>query len=266
LEVAFGIEQGLTLDTPIPATAITLPKANGGKDWVVHPEHECQKLDCGTENSFPIKDGLSVSSNLMAARLIQLSGVNPFAQKLKGLGMDVGDGPYNASMVLGAVELSPLDLARGYGGMSLNAGKKIEPYTIDKIVDKSDTVVYQHTAPQDVQVFTPQSAEQATIALNGVITKPYGTAYNVVPPSLYSRVAGKTGTAGAADGSKENTDVWFTGSFCDPASGGKTASYWVGLPEGRTPFKGVSSHDIAEMWGDYITNAPHSDEACSLAE
>ena len=155
------------------------------------------------------------------------------------------------SIVLGAYEVSPLDLASAYATIA-NGGRRVEPTAISKVVSnegrEGEKVLYvapEH--PEGKQVIAESIANEATGIMIGDVTE--GIAKDA---SLGDRpVAGKTGT------SENFFDAWFigftpelvTGTWLGYAEGGKTLEYVLeyarrlhGLPGGITP---------AEIWKTY---------------
>src|SRR5919199_1220212 len=158
----------------------------------------------------------------------------------------------NPSIVLGAYEVSPLDMATAYSTIA-NGGRRVEPTVISKVVSNEgqgeDKVLYvapQH--PEGQQVIDPEIAHEATEIMIGDVKE--GIASEA---DLGERpVAGKTGT------SENFFDAWFigytpqllTGIWMGYAEGGQTLEYDLeyarelhGLPGGITP---------AMIWKTYM--------------
>jgi membrane peptidoglycan carboxypeptidase len=155
------------------------------------------------------------------------------------------------SIVLGAYEVSPLDMASAYATIA-NGGRRVEPTAISKVVshedDSDEKVLYvapEH--PEGKQVISEDVANEATGIMVGDVTE--GIAKDA---SLGDRpVAGKTGT------SENFFDAWFigftpervTGTWMGYAEGGRTLEYVLdyarklhGLSGGIAP---------AEIWKTY---------------
>ena len=155
------------------------------------------------------------------------------------------------SIVLGAYEVSPLDMASAYATIA-NHGRRVEPTAITKVVshedDNDEKVLYvapEH--PEGEQVISEDVANEAIGIMVGDVTE--GIAKDA---SLGDRpVAGKTGT------SENFFDAWFigftpelvTGTWMGYAEGGQTLEHVLdyarklqGLSGGITP---------AEIWKTY---------------
>jgi len=155
------------------------------------------------------------------------------------------------SIVLGAYEVSPLDMASAYATIA-NDGRRVEPTAISKVIsnegDNDGKVLYVASEhPEGKQVISEDIANEATEIMIGDVTE--GIAKDAY---LGDRpVAGKTGT------SENFYDAWFigftpelvTGTWMGYAEGAQTLEYVLeyarklhGLPGGITP---------AEIWKTY---------------
>ncbi len=167
-------------------------------------------------------EALFYSSNVVAARLIYLIGVEGFQRILKdGLRLELKEADkrfptYQYSLALGATEMTPLEVNTLYA-MLANQGNSIQPYFISKIIDSKSQVFYERNVSQQKKVV---SKEPAYLLLNimrkvleaggtaGYIRKAYG---------LEGDFAGKTGTT------QGNRDIWFNGINTDLAG-----TVWIG--------------------------------------
>jgi membrane peptidoglycan carboxypeptidase len=168
-----------------------------------------------------------------------------------GISADLPEHP-NPSIVLGAYEVSPLDMATAYATIA-NGGRRLEPTVVSKVVSnegqEDEKVLYQAPEhPEGEQVIEPEVARQATEIMVGDVTE--GIASDA---ALDERpVAGKTGT------SENFFDAWFigytpqllTGLWMGYAEGGQTLEYDLEysrqlnhLPGGITP---------AMIWKTYM--------------
>jgi penicillin-binding protein 1A len=168
-----------------------------------------------------------------------------------GIARDLPEHP-KPSIVLGAYEVSPLDMASAYATIA-NHGRRVEPTTISKVVcnegEDDEKVLYlapEH--PEGNQVIPEDIADEATRIMMGDVTD--GIAKDA---SLGDRpVAGKTGT------SENFFDAWFigytpqlvTGTWMGYSQGGKTLEYVLdyarklhGISGGITP---------AQIWKSYM--------------
>jgi membrane peptidoglycan carboxypeptidase len=168
-----------------------------------------------------------------------------------GISTNFPDHP-NPSIVLGAYEVSPIDMATAYATIA-NGGRRVEPTMITRVVSDEgkdgERVLYEAPDhPEGKQVIDPEIAHEATEIMIGDVTQ--GIAEDA---SLGDRpVAGKTGT------SENFFDAWFvgftpqllTGIWMGYADGGQTLEYDLeyarelnGLYGGITP---------AQIWKTYM--------------
>jgi membrane peptidoglycan carboxypeptidase len=160
-----------------------------------------------------------------------------------GITVDLPGHP-KPSIVLGAYEVSPLDMASAYATIA-NDGRRVEPTAITRVVSdegrNDEKVLYEAPDhPEGEQVIPEDVAHEATEIMVGDVTQ--GIAKDA---SLGDRpVAGKTGT------SENFFDAWFIGytpqlvtsAWMGYAEGGDTLEYVLayarklhGLPGGITP-------------------------------
>jgi membrane peptidoglycan carboxypeptidase len=126
------------------------------------------------------------------------------------------------SIVLGAYEVSPLDIASAYATIA-NGGRRVEPTAISKVVshedDNDEKVLYMAPEhPEGKQVISEDIVKEATGIMVGDVTE--GIAKEA---SLGDRpVAGKTGT------SEDYFDAWFIGFTPELVAG-----TWMGYADGE---------------------------------
>jgi membrane peptidoglycan carboxypeptidase len=124
------------------------------------------------------------------------------------------------SLVLGAKEVSVLDMASAYGTLA-NQGVHCRAYSIDKIVAPGGKTLFKEK-PDCQQVVEPGVANQTVDILRDVVTSGTGKA-----AALPGRpVAGKTGTT------DEYRSAFFNGFTPQLAT-----SVWVGIPRKPTPMR-----------------------------
>jgi membrane peptidoglycan carboxypeptidase len=168
-----------------------------------------------------------------------------------GISADLPEDP-NPSIVLGAYEVSPLDMATAYATIA-NGGRRVKPTVISKVVtdegQEGEKVLYEEPLkPEGEQVIDSEIAHKATEIMIGNVTE--GIASDAAVGNR--PVAGKTGT------SENFFDAWFvgytpqllTGIWMGYAEGGQTLEYDLeyarelnGLYGGITP---------AMIWKTYM--------------
>jgi membrane peptidoglycan carboxypeptidase len=160
------------------------------------------------------------------------------------------------SIVLGAYEVSPLDMASAYATIA-NGGRRVEPTAITKVIGDEKVLYEAPDHPEGEQEIPEDVAHEATEIMVGDVTQ--GIAKDA---SLGDRpVAGKTGT------SENFFDAWFIGftpelvtsTWMGYAEGGDTLEYILdysrklhGLPGGITPAMIWKTYTQQVLEGDAI--------------
>jgi penicillin-binding protein 1A len=180
---------------------------------------------------------LAQSINTVAARLADEVGRNNVAATAHRLGIvtPIQTGP---SMALGAVEVTPIEMAQAYSAFS-NGGYLTHAYGIERIRTASGKVLYDHSvspAPRAQVIAEPALGEMVEM-MRQVVASGTGTRAAV---GGYD-IAGKTGTT------SDFRDAWFVGY-----TGGLTTAVWTGRDD-NTPMHGVTGGMIpAEIWHAYM--------------
>jgi penicillin-binding protein 1A len=144
-------------------------------------------------------------------------------------------------MALGAVEVSPLEMAQAYAPFS-NGGMFARAYGIERIRTASGRVLYDHNVGGDPRrpVIGQPALSYMIRMMRQVIASGTGTRANVPGYDL----AGKTGTT------SDYRDAWFIGY-----TGGFVTAVWVGKDD-NTPMRKVTGGGApAAIWHNYMTQA-----------
>jgi penicillin-binding protein 1A len=180
---------------------------------------------------------LKESINTVAARLANEVGTSNVASTARRLGIN-SPIQLDPSMALGAVEVSPLEMAQAYAPLS-NGGFYAKAYGIERIRTASGRVLYDHGMGGGDR--RPVVGQPALAYMNQmmrqVLTSGTGTRANVAGYDL----AGKTGTT------SDYRDAWFVGY-----TGGFVTAVWVGRDD-NTPMKKVTGGGVpAGIWHEYM--------------
>ena len=92
-----------------------------------------------------LREGLLQSRNLVSVRLLREVGVEKVRAYAEKFGFDKDRLPADLSLSLGTSSLNPLRNAVAYSVFA-NGGKKVEPYLIDSIRDRSGNLIYKKGA------------------------------------------------------------------------------------------------------------------------
>ena len=223
------LEKGYTLISPLNDSPVSLKQPDGG---VWEPEN----FDGKSKGQVPLYEALSRSYNLATAHLGMDIGLDSVVKMLNRLGIDKAINPY-PSVLLGAVALSPLEVAQMYQSIAAN-GFKMPLRAIRRVTDSQGQELSRYPFQLEQRV----SAELVHLlhyALQAVARE--GTArslYQTLPSNL--NVAGKTGT------SDQQRDSWFAGF-----TGNRLAVVWVGRDNNKSlPFTGSSG--ALKVWTDLM--------------
>lgn len=181
------------------------------------------------------RQAFNQSYNIPAVKVYEAVGWEEGYRYYTMMGLEASESYFkNAglSAALGVVESSPEQLAGAFSTFA-NGGIYLEPYMIEKIVDRHGEVVFQQQQTPTL-VFSEQTAYIMTDMMRTVISNGTGgTIRNFVPANI--DIAGKTGTT------NENKDAWFVGY-----SPSVTLGVWVGYAYPTTlPDQALAS----KTWG-----------------
>ncbi len=190
-----------------------------------------------------LETALAQSINTVAARLANEVGTNNVANTAHRLGIS-SQIQTDPSMALGAVEVSPLEMAEAYDAFA-NGGYRVHPYGIERIRTAGGQVLYDHGVAQDQlqSVIGQPALSEMTEMMRQVVASGTGGRAKI---GGYD-IAGKTGTT------SDYRDAWFVGF-----TGGFVAAVWVGRDD-NTPMKRVTGGAApAEIWKSFMAPVlPH---------
>jgi penicillin-binding protein 1A len=199
------------------------------------------------------------SDNTVYAQLTLDVGPKAVADMARKLGvrspLDV-NGAYVPAIGLGAMDVSPLDMAVAYATLAAG-GIRSEPFAIRKVVrPNGEDTKAGWGKPQRKRVISDGVAYEVTRILDQNIDYGTGTAAQFGHPA-----AGKTGTT------EEHSDAWFCGYT--PRLG---TTVWVGYPKGKIPMENVHGISVAggtfpaQIWRLFMSSAIGATEPLSFSE
>jgi penicillin-binding protein, 1A family len=160
-----------------------------------------------------MRTALVQSRNIVTIKILQEIGVDYAASYATNMGIS---SPISRtlSLALGVSGVTLEELVRAYDVLA-NQGKKVTPYFIKKIVDRTGNV-FEETKVQTEQVIDPRIAFMTSYIMRDVVES--GTGRRV--KSIGRPVAGKTGTT------NDFRDAWFIGFTPSLITG-----VWVGFDQ-----------------------------------
>ena len=200
------------------------------------------------EDAVTLRDGLRMSSNRAAVRLLDEIGLKRTIKSAKGFGFN--DLPVVPSVALGSGEVTLSQITAAYGAFA-NDGAVFHPILIRKVLDKDGLLLFEERQePQ--QAIRPVTAYLMADMLRGVIDG--GTAYGVRQMGFSLPAAGKTGTT------NDYKDAWFIGFTPTLVTG-----VWVGYDQPHTIRRNGYAAEIAvPMWTRYMKAATKGQRAAWL--
>ncbi|HEY8615019.1 penicillin-binding protein 1A [Phenylobacterium sp.] len=187
-----------------------------------------------------LSKALEQSVNTVAARLANEVGTSNVAATARRLGV-TSPIQLDPSMALGAVEVSPLEMAQAYAPFA-NGGFLARGYGVERIRTASGRVLYDRNVdkPGRQAVIGTPALQYMNQMMRQVVTQGTGTRANVAGYDL----AGKTGTT------SDYRDAWFVGY-----TGGFVTAVWVGK-DNNTPMRRVTGGNApAGIWRQYMAAA-----------
>ncbi|BBP47004.1 penicillin-binding protein [Thiosulfatimonas sediminis] len=244
-----GLEQGMTAATTINDAPVVFHDRNLEDYW--RPENYSGQYYGPTR----LRKALALSRNLVSIRLMQQIGINTAVDYFKNFGFpeDELNAHKNLSLSLGAVEMTPQQVARGYATFS-NGGYLIEPYLIDEVRDFNGDVLYkaqpkkvcksancqgQNNAPRVIE-------ERNAFIMNSIMQDVirYGSGKRARALKRED-IAGKTGTT------NDQKDAWFSGF-----NPNITTTVWFGFDKPSTLGRSeVGGRAALPIWMDYMSYA-----------
>lgn len=228
-----AFKAGYTLERRIADEAISIKTAKGA--W--RPQNYDRKF----HGDVPLYYAMAKSYNGAAVNVGMSVGVNQVIKTLHSLGVE-DNLPALPSLLLGAVELSPLNVAQAYGTIA-NKGFYTPLKTIQAITDAKGQVIMRYPLRIE-QRFAPDVMYLLHYAMQAVIQE--GTGASV--KSMFKdgvKAAGKTGTT------NDQRDSWFAGF-----DGNKQVVVWLGRDD-NAPLPVTGGSGALPIWAKIIASNPN---------
>lgn len=225
--------QNYQLGMPLSDDPVSI-KSGDGKMW------EPKNADNLSHGNMPLYRALAHSENQATARLGMQLSLKAVTKTIKLAGYH-GDIPQVPSMLIGAVDMTPIEVAGMYH--TLAAEGTYTPLRVIREVLNADGQPLKRYPIELDQRFSMQATFELQYALQAVLREGTGrSVYNSFPDSL--PLAGKTGTT------NDQRDSWFAGF-----SGEHLAVVWMGKDDNsHTPLSGASG--ALQIWADLMRQIP----------
>jgi penicillin-binding protein 1A len=186
-----------------------------------------------------VETALVHSINTVAARTADEVGRDKVADAAHRLGITSPIG-LQPSMALGAVEVSPLEMAQAYAAFS-NGGLRVKAHGITRIRTREGKVLYEwRDDVQPVRVINNPPLSEMNRMMRRVVAE--GTATGAAIPGY--DLAGKTGTT------SDFKDAWFVGY-----TGDFVTAVWVGRDDDTSMRKVTGGSVPATIWRGFMQAA-----------
>ncbi|MBL1174474.1 MAG: penicillin-binding protein 1A [Pantanalinema sp. GBBB05] len=196
-----------------------------------------QNYDGSFAGAMSIRSALAMSRNVPAVRLGQEVGLNKVIDVCRTLGIRSPIEPV-VSLPLGAVDLTPLEMAGAYATFA-NNGWYSETTLIVQVTDSSGNVLLDNT-PKPQLVLDPWAAASLNSVLQTVVEAGTATAARLDRPA-----AGKTGTTSS------ERDIWFVGYVPQLST-----AVWVGNDDYSPIGYGATGGTyVAPIWRRFMERA-----------
>ncbi|HEX2559360.1 transglycosylase domain-containing protein, partial [Phenylobacterium sp.] len=223
-----AMEQGRTPWTPVVDEPIKIGR------W------EPRNYTNDFKGPMTVQSALGQSINTVAARLASEVGTGNVASTARRLGIS-SKIQLDPSMALGAVEVSPLEMAQAYTPFS-NGGFSAKAYGIERIRTTDGRVLYDRNVdrPARQAVIGTPALQYMNQMMRTVVSSGTGTSAAIPGYDL----AGKTGTT------SDYKDAWFVGY-----TGGFVTAVWTGKDDNK-PMRRVTGGGVpARIWRDFMARA-----------
>jgi len=265
-----ALEKGMTPATVINDAPVVFSDSQLERTW--RPENYSGRFHGPTR----LREALTKSRNLVSIRILRQIGVGYALEYGKLFGFETDRFPRDLSIALGSGEVTPLELASAYAVFA-NGGFRIEPYFIERIARKGDTI-YQANPPRacaepcesavDAAGEEPAARVPVSGDPEGVLPIENGVqmAERVIPAeNAYQMVSmmqdvirrgtgrkakalGRSDLAGKTGTTNDQHDAWFSGFNAD-----LVAVAWVGFDENHTlGARETGGAAALPVWMDYM--------------
>lgn len=182
-----------------------------------------------------LREALMRSLNVATVKVAQEVGYEHVVALAKRAGLNSNIRPTPA-LALGAYEMSPLEVAKGYT-IFANYGTRSEPVYLKRVVSHEGEML-QNNPLHRKEALDPRVAYLITNLMEDVVN--HGTGAGVRSRGFYAPAAGKTGTS---------HDGWFAGFTTN-----LLCVVWVGFDDNRE-LRLSGANSAGPIWGEFMKRA-----------
>ncbi|MDC3416803.1 transglycosylase domain-containing protein [Aquibacillus salsiterrae] len=236
-----ALENGFTATTTLMSKPTNFELANG---TVYQPSNYNGYY---ADKPITLAQALALSDNIYAVKTNLFVSPETLVKTARKFGIKSKLDPY-ASLALGTASVTVREMVTGYSTLA-NGGRKVEPYTIEKVTDAKGNVLYKRKQKKEKQVLDPKKAFILANLMTGMFDESLNGYMRVtgatIADQLSKNYAGKSGTT--------KTDSWMVGFSPSLVTG-----VWTGYDQ-NIPITKVKEQGIAkQVWASYMEKA-HED-------
>jgi penicillin-binding protein 1B len=232
-----AFEPSLSNQNITPATLVSdtrLPPMKQYQNWSPRNYEESY------HGTVTVREALEQSMNSSSVRIGLACGIDPILKTAKTLGIQTELDGRNPSILLGAADLPPIEMADAYSTIA-REGSRMPLHTVRFVTDDRGVLLSTPDDIKAVQVFPARDVYILINVMRGVLDR--GTAAAARRMGFKNAAAGKTGTT------NDKRDAWFIGFTPQTL-----ALTWVGFDDNSPT--GLSGGEAAvPMWTKYMMSA-----------
>ena len=229
-----AFEPSLSNQNITPATLVSdtrLPPMKNYRNW------SPRNYEDSYHGTVTVREALEQSMNSASVRIGLATGIEPILKTAKTLGVQAALDGSNPSILLGAADLPPVEMADAYSTIA-REGSRMALHTIRFVANDQGKQLSASDDIKPVQVFPARDVYILINVMRGVLDR--GTAAAARRMGFKRPAAGKTGTT------NDKRDAWFIGFTPQTL-----ALAWVGFDDNSPT--GLSGGEAAvPMWTKYM--------------
>jgi len=197
---ATAFEPSLSNQNITPATLVSdtrfILKRHLAEDWSPRNYEDVY------HQTVTVAEALELSLNSASVRIGLACGLEPIARTAHTLGIVSDIDTRNPSMLLGAIDLAPIEMADAYATIA-RVGSRLPLHAVKFVTDDRNRILSAGDEVKPVQVFPARDIYILLNVMKGVVDR--GTAGGARSMGFRLSAAGKTGTT------NDKRDAWFIG-------------------------------------------------------